>query len=111
MSLTTLNVSDWAAAEAASSHSRHASLSQPSDPRQLIAGIETTDGPLDCRKLLQGIDVFYVDVWLSILPAGNSTALVWNKLSSPDARLWEATKKWGYPMNISFVNATTYKVG
>ena len=55
--------------------------------------------------------MFYVDVWLSITPAGNSTALVWNKLSSPDARLWEATKKWGYPMNISFVNATSYKVG
>ena len=57
-----------------------------------------------------GIDTIQVDVWARFTPSISKAWLMWEKVASPDPRLWEATKLWGYPMNVSFVNATAYTV-
>ena len=119
----TLNVSDSAAEVNNSSRCRHVfeglsiRISYSLFPTvittasQATAGVYMANVSLLCRRLLANIDTVRVDVWLTVLPAGNVTAwTAWKQLSPPDARLWETTKQWGYPMNLTFLNATTYKV-
>ena len=61
--------------------------------------------------LAEKLDVIRVDVWTSIVPAGTLTPLdLWSNVALPDARIWETTKHYGFPMNITFLNATSYKV-
>ena len=65
-----------------------------------------------CRRLLADqVDTIHVEVWTSIIPAGTFTPqTVWAPIAQPDARMWEVTRKWGVPMNLTFLNATTYYV-
>ena len=66
---------------------------------------------LICRRLRASVDRIELDIWVSIMPSSSFTAQsVWSNIALPDARLWGDTKLWGYPMNLTFMNATTYKV-
>lgn len=64
------------------------------------------------RRLLdEGVDTIHVDVWTTLIPSnGRTPQSVWSNIAPPDARVWQATSKWGFSMNITFVNATTYYV-
>ena len=64
------------------------------------------------RRLLgSSIDTIYLDVWTTLIPSGNYTApVIWQYLQPPNARLWLATKAKGFATNITFLNATQYKV-
>ena len=65
-----------------------------------------------CRRLLADqVDVFYVEVWMKVFPWGGLTApLLWSNVTEPDTRVFDTTKKWGIPTNISFLNATLHTV-
>ena len=68
--------------------------------------------PCRNRLLADSVDTIQIEVWSTIYPARNITPRqAWQKLEAPDTRLWEATKVYGVPMNVTFLNATSYKVG
>jgi hypothetical protein len=123
--LVSINMSDWIAAEAATNPSRRAEspLSlQCTDTRtetrthhsrdvQRPQGMHSTNGDkTQCRRLAaEQFDTINVNVWTT-LSSVVTPMYVWSNISSPDARLWNATSEWGYPMNLTFINATSYQV-
>ena len=63
------------------------------------------------RLLAGGIDTLQLDCWISLFPYGGlSPQMMWSNVSYPDPRFWAATGRLGYPMNITFINATSYEV-
>ena len=65
------------------------------------------------RRLLEDtVETIQIEVWTTIYPARNiAPQQLWQKVEPPDTRMWEATKFHGFPMNITFLNATSYQVG
>ena len=48
---------------------------------------------------------------MTLMPAGSYTPqMVWSSLVTPDIRVWNVTKTWGVPANLTFLNATSYAV-
>ena len=65
------------------------------------------DMHVSCRRLLGNQETIHVEVWTSITPPGTLTpSTLWSNMS----QVWQTTKEWGYPMNITFLNATTFMV-
>lgn len=63
------------------------------------------------RLLVDSLDVIQVEVWATLFPAASiAPETVWYNVSSPNPAMWEATKPYGAPMNITFLNATSYQV-
>ena len=61
--------------------------------------------------LADEVETIYVEIWTSLNPAGTLTPQqMWDLVASPDVRVWEATEQWDVPMNLTFLNATSYKV-
>ena len=62
-----------------------------------------------CRA--DGVDTIYVDVWTSTIPAGTFTPpAIWAKMQPPNLRVWRMTSALGFGLNITYLNATQYKV-
>lgn len=54
-----------------------------------------------------GIDTILVDVWTSLIPPlGYTPDTIWTQLAAPDPRMWEKTRAYNVPMNMTYLNAT-----
>lgn len=61
--------------------------------------------------LASDVDVIRIDVWTTLTPAANYTPpMVWSYVEAPNPRMWDITGRLNHPMNITFLNATQYKV-
>ena len=60
---------------------------------------------------MPALETIHVDIWTPVVPAASYTPqIIWSNVTSPDPRLWNATKMYGVSMNLTFSNATVYSV-